>query len=125
MPDDTEPTSSDLSRRSLIKKGVVAGGIVWAAPMLTSATASAASTGTPAPTTSSSSTSMGQPCDCSFCAMVTQPGGGTLYFTCTAADSSGCDCLCKCGGVNRPCAQADPCTVAVNCVPTTQAMCGQ
>lgn len=138
MSDENEQdTATGLSRRSLIKRSVVVGGLVWAAPVMQSV-ASAATPGSPPPTTTTTSTSPStstststtstttqpEPCDCTFCAIVSGPGGSTLYFTCAPTSSQGCDCLCKCGGVNRPCSQADPCTVEVTCVQTTQAMCG-
>jgi hypothetical protein len=48
----------DESRRDLIKKVGVAGGIVWATPVIESVTRAASAAGTPAPTTSSPSTTI-------------------------------------------------------------------
>jgi hypothetical protein len=97
---------SGVSRRTLIKRGVIAGGLVWAAPAISTVGRAAAQTAVGT-----------APCDCSFCATVNVPPpvNITLYFDCDTATSEECDCLCKCGGIDRPCSQADPCTVTIVC----------
>jgi hypothetical protein len=95
-------------RRSLAPfGGVLAAGLVWAAPAISTVGLG------------SVQTAGSTPCDCSFCAtvVVPPPVDLTLYFDCDTTTPQECDCLSKCGGVNRPCDQADPCAVAVACVP--------
>jgi hypothetical protein len=107
-------------RRALIKKGIVLGGVAWSTPMIVSTRALAAD-GSPEPTTTSeatttTTTTMPEPCECTFCATVTA-GPVTLYFVCQPTDPNDCDCLCKCGGIDRPCAKTDPCEFPVTCTP--------
>jgi len=99
--------TSSLSRRTLITRGIAAGGLVWAAPAITSiGRASGQVAGTP------------KPCDCTFCATVVPPGGATLYFDCAGTSSDDCNCLCQCGGADTPCSHPeDPCVVSVTCKP--------
>jgi len=49
-----EGWNMDESRRNLLKKAAVAGGIVWATPVIQSVTSAASAAGTPQPTTSTS-----------------------------------------------------------------------
>ena len=99
--------TSSLSRRTLITRGIAAGGLVWATPAITSlGRASGQAGGTP------------KPCDCSFCATVEPPGGGELYFDCKGRSSDDCNCLCLCAGVDAVCSHPDdPCVVSVICQP--------
>lgn len=101
--------TSNLSRRTLITRGIAAGGLVWATPAITSlGRASGQVAGTP------------KPCDCTFCATVVPPGGGKLYFDCTGRSSDDCNCLCVCAGVDAVCSHLDdPCAVGVICKPRT------
>jgi hypothetical protein len=52
----------DESRRDLIKKGVVAGGIAWTAPVLTTMRSAASAAGTPPPSSSTTSTTVDDTC---------------------------------------------------------------
>jgi hypothetical protein len=99
--------TSSLSRRTLITRGIVAGGLVWAAPAITSiGRAHGQVAGTP------------KPCDCTFCATVDPPVGATLYFDCKGRSSDDCNCLCLCAGVDSACSHPDdPCAVNVICEP--------
>ena len=96
-----------LSRRTLIKRGVVVGGLAWAAPAITTiGSARGQTAGSP------------QPCDCTFCATVVPPEGPTLYFDCTGTSTDDCNCLCVCSGVDAPCSHPnDPCVVGITCTP--------
>lgn len=105
---DVGGRTSGMSRRSLITRGIAAGGLVWAAPAISSiGRAGAQVAGTP------------KPCDCTFCATVKPPGGGPkLYFDCKGKSSDDCNCLCLCAGVDAGCSHPDdPCTVGVICEP--------
>ena len=53
-----------VSRRDLIKRSAVAGGILWATPVIESVLTPAAAAGTPAPTTSTTPTTIPGPCTC-------------------------------------------------------------
>ena len=103
--------TSSLSRRTLITRGIAAGGLVWAAPAVTSiGRVHGRPAGTP------------KPCDCTFCATVVPPVGQTMYFDCTGKTSDDCNCLCLCAGVDAECSHpADPCVVGVVCKPRATA----
>jgi hypothetical protein len=88
----------DESRRSLIKKAAVGGGIVWSAPVLTSVAARPAMAGTPAPSTTTSSTAP-IPCDCAQPA----PTGKEVVCLGTAGGCSSVVCLDLMGGDIQPC----------------------
>ena len=65
--------TSSLSRRTLITRGIAAGGLVWAAPVVTSiGRAHGQAAGTP------------KPCDCTFCATVVPPVGPRCTSTARA-----------------------------------------
>ena len=99
------PDRGVISRRDVIRRGAIAGGVVWAAPAILSLDRAVA--GTP------------RTCDCTFCATVTPPRGPKLYFDCKGATDDDCNCLCVCGHVTGvPCSHlSDPCTVAITCTP--------
>lgn len=100
-----ETEEGGLSRRSFVKRGAIAGGAaVWALPVIDSFTSPAAgqTRGTPA-------------CECFFCATIT---GGTV-LRCEPVNPADCDCVCCCGEIESSCpscANADPCSVEVQCV---------
>ena len=134
--DKDDQPNSGVTRRKIIAGGAALGGLVWAAPAMktvgrlgqnTGSVPNTTTTTTEEPTTTSTSTStttssstttttVPQTCDCSFCATVVA-GPTTLYFDCVGATPAACDCLCKCGNLDFPCAEADPCTVAITCTP--------
>lgn len=118
------------SRREMLRKGAMVGGLVWAAPVIGSAGRLAAEGSAP-PSTSTTepnfvtstsvattTTTMATLCDCTFCATITTPAGATLYFIGSGRTEADCDCLCKCGGIDRPCNAPDPCVVDVAFTPS-------
>lgn len=125
IPDgpEHEPRAGD-SRRELLRKGAMVGGLVWAAPVINSAgrlaadgsppTTSTTTTTAPVATTTTTATL----CDCTFCATITTVTGATLYFIGAGKTEGDCDCLCKCGGIDRPCNAPNPCEVDVVFTPS-------
>jgi len=121
MPTEEFPANG-ADRREVIKRAAIAGGLVWSAPSVRRF-ASFAARGTPTGTTTTTATvpettttTLAEPCDCYFCATVTS-GPLTIYLDCDATSQAACDCICACGGVNRPCNEPDPCTVQIVCTP--------
>ena len=103
-------SSDGLSRRTLIKRGaVVAGTMVWAAPLVSSFTSPAqAAPGSPS-------------CDCSLSGTGTI-GSKTYSYTCTlnttvAGAQQRCDCDCCCAGAGAGC---DQCNSTNPCANGTQ-----
>ena len=106
-----------FSRRTLIRRTVAAGGLVWVAPAITTL-ARARAAGTPPPsTTTPDTTPRPIECSCTFCATVDSPTG-TLYYSCGPSTPEDCDCLCKCAGKDTHCTHDDPCAIGVICTPT-------
>jgi hypothetical protein len=114
----------DGSRRDLIKKAAVAGGLVWASPVLTSlARPAAAAAGTPPPTTTTSTTEPESVCQancdlgidvCTIecvgpgCRCAQTPDG---FCACVITDSFGGECQ-QPGDVCDPgfaCVSPNPC----------------
>lgn len=115
----------DVSRRQMLKRLAVGGGVVWATPVITSF-ASPAAAGTPIPTT----TTTEQPVACGC--ILAGPGQSGTVFPC--GDVAGCHCftldtgeqICIPGRV--ACGQPCPCgpdevCVVDSCCPTGQATC--
>jgi hypothetical protein len=80
----------DQQRRGLIKKAAVAGGIVWASPVIQSMTSPASAAGTPDPTTTETSTTA--PGECTTCNPVPACGGSTTVFCGPTGDPLVCAC---------------------------------
>lgn len=98
----------DESRRDMIKKGVVAGGIIWSSPVVLSAT-SAAAAGTPAPSTT---TSTSTPDVCAACCVDCDdfpcPTGQDCFCLTTVEG----DCFCM---QSTLCPTATRCTSSADC----------
>jgi hypothetical protein len=119
------PTGEGVSRRQLLRRIAVGGGVVWATPVVTSMLTPAAA-GTPAPTTTT--TQAPQECGC----LLVGPGQSGTVFPC--GEVSGCHCftldtgeqICIPGRV--ACGQPCPCgpdevCVVDSCCPNGRATC--
>ena len=111
---DGIPGTPGISRRQIIKRGALAGAVVWAVPVISTFK-------TPA----GAQTTGGSPlCDCFFCARIKfQPAHGPAVFVlgkCVPTVPSDCACMCCCfglGNCNQCGHSATACTIPVTCTP--------
>jgi hypothetical protein len=91
-----ENMAEGVSRRSVIKKGAIAGGaVIWAAPVVQSFASPAGAQG------------RGTVCTGVTCGPFTF-GGVTVNLRCTPADENARACLCCCAGNTPDCAGCTP-----------------
>jgi hypothetical protein len=99
-----------LSRRDVIKRGAVAGGIIWAAPVVESFTNAAFATGSP-------------PCTSSACIDVTMGGSSFHHFCSLDQNSVACQCCCVFSAMCNSCTP-DPGTDSCNTFHIVPGSCG-
>jgi hypothetical protein len=111
----------DESRREVLKKTVVAAGIVWASPVVQSMTAAASAAGTPQPTTSSTEpASLDCAAPCTTCFSTGCPPASSLCEPsglCLCSQTHEGDCFCAFDAFGSgPCTTSDDCLANERCM---------